>query len=151
MAAILFPPGPDSLHRFTRESLAGIEQRIAEEEARNAKQYQEDRGDVEPLKSRADLEAGKQLPRIFGDIPPGLVGVPLEDIDPFYFQNKRVSECHHSRPVEESFTDKDSVLKPTKVPLAKPHQALQKTVYNILISVCFIVVFSTLELCDNIQ
>uniref|UniRef100_A0A672M0F5 Sodium channel protein type 2 subunit alpha-like n=1 Tax=Sinocyclocheilus grahami TaxID=75366 RepID=A0A672M0F5_SINGR len=35
------------------------------------------------------LEAGKQLPRIFGDIPPGLVGVPLEDIDPFYFHNKR--------------------------------------------------------------
>uniref|UniRef100_A0A672MMF5 Ion transport domain-containing protein n=1 Tax=Sinocyclocheilus grahami TaxID=75366 RepID=A0A672MMF5_SINGR len=89
MAAILFPPGPDSLHRFTRESLAGIEQRIAEEEARNAKKYQEDLGDVELLKSRADLEAGKQLPRIFGDIPPGLVGVPLEDIDPFYFQNKR--------------------------------------------------------------
>uniref|UniRef100_A0A673IHJ6 Sodium channel protein n=1 Tax=Sinocyclocheilus rhinocerous TaxID=307959 RepID=A0A673IHJ6_9TELE len=89
MAAILFPPGHDSLHRFTRESLAGIEQRIIEEKARNAKQYQEDLGDVEPLKSRADLEAGKQLPRIFGDIPPGLVGVPLEDIDPFYFHNKR--------------------------------------------------------------
>ncbi|XP_050954576.1 sodium channel, voltage gated, type V-like, alpha b isoform X1 [Labeo rohita] len=89
MAAILFPPGPDSLHRFTRESLAGIERRIAEEEARNAKEYQEDLGDVETPKSRADLEAGKQLPRIFGDIPPGLVGVPLEDIDPFYFQNKR--------------------------------------------------------------
>ncbi|ROI48974.1 Sodium channel protein type 2 subunit alpha [Anabarilius grahami] len=89
MAAILFPPGPDSLHRFTRESLAGIEQRITEEEARNAKEYKEDLGDVEPPKSRADLEAGKQLPRIFGDIPSGLVGVPLEDIDPFYFQNKR--------------------------------------------------------------
>ncbi|XP_073796599.1 sodium channel, voltage gated, type V-like, alpha b isoform X1 [Danio rerio] len=89
MAAILFPPGPDSLHRFTRESLAGIEQRIAEEEARNAKRYQEDRGDVEPPKPRADLEAGKQLPRIFGDIPSALVGVPLEDIDPFYFQNRR--------------------------------------------------------------
>uniref|UniRef100_A0A671N0N1 Uncharacterized protein n=1 Tax=Sinocyclocheilus anshuiensis TaxID=1608454 RepID=A0A671N0N1_9TELE len=128
MAAILFPPGHDSLHRFTRESLAGIEQRIAEEQARNAKQYQEDLGDVEPLKSRADLEAGKQLPRIFGDIPPGLVGVPLEDIDPFYFHNKRVSDRHHSRPVEDiqSFTDKDSVLKPSKVPLAKTHQALQK-------------------------
>ncbi|XP_059391444.1 sodium channel protein type 4 subunit alpha-like isoform X4 [Carassius carassius] len=89
MAAILFPPGPDSLHRFTRESLAGIEQRIAEEQARNAKKYKEDLGDVEPLKSQADLAAGKQLPRIFGDIPPGLVGVPLEDIDPFYFQNRR--------------------------------------------------------------
>ncbi|KAI4886452.1 hypothetical protein NFI96_010239 [Prochilodus magdalenae] len=91
MAAMLFPPGPDSLHRFTRESLAGIEQRITEEQARNAREYQEDLGDVELPKPRADLEAGKQLPRIFGDIPSGLVGVPLEDIDPFYFQNQRPS------------------------------------------------------------
>ncbi|TSK16081.1 Sodium channel protein type 2 subunit alpha [Bagarius yarrelli] len=89
MATLLFPPGSDSLHRFTCESLAGIEQRIAEEEAQKAREYQEDLGDVEILKPRADLEAGKQLPRIFGDIPSGLVGVPLEDIDPFYFQNKR--------------------------------------------------------------
>ncbi|XP_027005290.1 sodium channel, voltage gated, type V-like, alpha b isoform X1 [Tachysurus fulvidraco] len=89
MATLLFPPGSDSLHRFTRESLAGIEQRITEEEAQKAREYQEDLGDVETLKSRADLEAGKQLPRIFGDIPSELVGVPLEDIDPFYFQNKR--------------------------------------------------------------
>ncbi|XP_030624433.1 sodium channel, voltage gated, type V-like, alpha b [Chanos chanos] len=89
MATMLFPPGPDSLHRFTRESLAGIEQRIAEEEARNAKEYQEDLGDVELPQPRVDLEAGKQLPRIFGDIPSELVGVPLEDIDPFYFQNQR--------------------------------------------------------------
>ncbi|KAL2085250.1 hypothetical protein ACEWY4_018570 [Coilia grayii] len=89
MAATLLPPGPDSLHRFTRESLAGIEQRIAEEEAKNAKKYQEDLGDVELPKARADLEAGKQLPRIFGDIPSALVGVPLEDIDPFYFRNQR--------------------------------------------------------------
>ncbi|MCJ8728252.1 hypothetical protein PDJAM_G00002150 [Pangasius djambal] len=89
MATLLFPPGSDSLHRFTRESLAGIEQRIAEEEAQKAREYQEDLGDVETPKPRADLEAGKQLPRIFGDIPSGLVGVPLEDIDPYYFQNKR--------------------------------------------------------------
>lgn len=92
MAAMLLPPGPDSLHRFTRESLAGIEQRIAEEEAKNAKEYKEDLGDVELPKPRADLEAGKQLPRIFGDIPSALVGVPLEDIDPFYFKNQRVSD-----------------------------------------------------------
>ncbi|XP_062847301.1 sodium channel, voltage gated, type V-like, alpha b [Trichomycterus rosablanca] len=89
MATLLFPPGPNSLHRFTRESLAGIEQRITEEEAQNARKYQEDLGDVEPLKPRPDLEAGKQLPRIFGDIPSELVGVPLEDIDPYYFQNQR--------------------------------------------------------------
>ncbi|XP_071184607.1 sodium channel, voltage gated, type V-like, alpha b isoform X3 [Salvelinus alpinus] len=89
MATLLLPPGPDSLHRFTRESLAAVEQRIAEEEARRTKHYQEDLGDVELPRPRADLEAGKQLPRIFGDIPAGLVGVPLDDFDPFYFKNQR--------------------------------------------------------------
>ncbi|XP_056149166.1 sodium channel protein type 4 subunit alpha B-like [Lampris incognitus] len=89
MAAMLLPTGPDGLRRFTRESLAAIEQRIAEEQAKNAKDYQEDLGNVELPKPRADLEAGKQLPRIYGDIPTGLVGVPLEDIDPFYFKNQR--------------------------------------------------------------
>uniref|UniRef100_A0A8C8K0G0 Sodium channel protein n=1 Tax=Oncorhynchus tshawytscha TaxID=74940 RepID=A0A8C8K0G0_ONCTS len=89
MATVLLPPGPDSLHRFTWESLAAVEQRIAEEEARRTKHYQEDLGDVELPRPRADLEAGKQLPRIFGDIPNGLVGVPLEDFDPFYFMNQR--------------------------------------------------------------
>ncbi|KAJ8374984.1 hypothetical protein SKAU_G00055640 [Synaphobranchus kaupii] len=89
MATMLLPPGPNTLHRFTRESLAAVEQRITEEQAKNAKDYQEDLGDVAQLKPRADLEAGKQLPRIFGDIPSGLVGVPLDDIDPFYFNNKR--------------------------------------------------------------
>uniref|UniRef100_A0AAZ3RB99 Sodium channel protein n=1 Tax=Oncorhynchus tshawytscha TaxID=74940 RepID=A0AAZ3RB99_ONCTS len=89
MAAMLLPTGPDGLRRFTRESLAAIEQRIAGEQAKNAKDYQEDLGNVELPMSRPDLEAGKQLPRIFGDIPPGLVGVPLDDIDPFYFKNQR--------------------------------------------------------------
>jgi len=41
---------------------------------------------------RADLEAGKQLPRIFADIPSHLVGVPLEDIDQYYFKDKRVGD-----------------------------------------------------------
>ncbi|KAG7488652.1 hypothetical protein MATL_G00037160 [Megalops atlanticus] len=86
---MLLPPGPDTLRRFTRESLAAVEQRIAEEQARNAKEYKEDMGDVELPKPRADLEAGKQLPRIFGDIPSGLVGVPLDDIDPFYFNTQK--------------------------------------------------------------
>ncbi|XP_067109456.1 sodium channel protein type 2 subunit alpha-like [Osmerus mordax] len=89
MAAMLLPTGPDGLRQFTRDSLAAIEQRIAEEQAKNAKDYQEDLGNVELPKPRADLEASKQLPRIFGDIPAGLVGVPLDDIDPFYFKNQR--------------------------------------------------------------
>uniref|UniRef100_A0A3Q0QTT2 Uncharacterized protein n=1 Tax=Amphilophus citrinellus TaxID=61819 RepID=A0A3Q0QTT2_AMPCI len=90
MAGCVFPMGPESFQRFTPDSLAAIEQRIAQEEARRNKQYQEDLGDVELPQPRPDLEAGKQLPRIFADIPSHLVGVPLEDIDPYYFKDKRV-------------------------------------------------------------
>uniref|UniRef100_A0A3B4HDP6 Sodium channel protein n=1 Tax=Pundamilia nyererei TaxID=303518 RepID=A0A3B4HDP6_9CICH len=89
MAGCVFPMGPESFQRFTPDSLAAIEQRIAQEEARRNKHYQEDLGDVELLRPRPDLEAGKQLPRIFADIPSHLVGVPLEDIDPYYFKDKR--------------------------------------------------------------
>ncbi|XP_067384978.1 sodium channel protein type 2 subunit alpha-like isoform X1 [Channa argus] len=89
MAAMLLPTGPDGLRRFTRESLAALEQRIAEERAKNAKSGQETHRNTEPPKPSADLEAGKQLPRIYGEIPPELIGVPLEDIDPFYYKNKR--------------------------------------------------------------
>ncbi|XP_014888715.1 sodium channel protein type 4 subunit alpha-like isoform X1 [Poecilia latipinna] len=89
MAGYVFPMGPESFKRFTPDSLAAIEQRIAQEEARRKKQYQEDLGDVELPRPRPDLEAGKQLPRIFADIPSHLVGVPLEDIDPYYFRDQR--------------------------------------------------------------
>ncbi|RXM96973.1 Sodium channel protein type 3 subunit alpha [Acipenser ruthenus] len=85
MATLLLPAGPDSLHRFTRESLAAIENRIAAEQARNAKQeYREVLGDQEKPRARPDLEASKQLPRIYGDIPSQLIGEPLDDLDPFY-------------------------------------------------------------------
>ncbi|KAK7945104.1 hypothetical protein WMY93_000832 [Mugilogobius chulae] len=88
MAAILLPTGHDALRRFTRESLAAMEQRISQEQAKKTKLCGEAQKNTEPPKPRADLEAGKQLPRIYGDIPPNLVGVPLEDIDPYY-KNKR--------------------------------------------------------------
>ncbi|XP_041848219.1 sodium channel protein type 1 subunit alpha-like [Melanotaenia boesemani] len=89
MAAMLLPTGPDGLRRFTRESLAALEQRIAEEQAKSPKDSHETQRNADPPKPRVDLEAGKQLPRIFGDIPAELVGVPLEDIDPFYYKNQR--------------------------------------------------------------
>uniref|UniRef100_A0A3Q2D400 Sodium channel protein n=1 Tax=Cyprinodon variegatus TaxID=28743 RepID=A0A3Q2D400_CYPVA len=90
MAAMLLPTGPDGLRRFTRESLAALEQRIAEEQAKSSKDCTETHKNAETTKPRVDLEAGKQLPRIFGDIPTELVGVPLEDIDPFYYKNQKV-------------------------------------------------------------
>uniref|UniRef100_A0A673IDS4 Sodium channel protein n=1 Tax=Sinocyclocheilus rhinocerous TaxID=307959 RepID=A0A673IDS4_9TELE len=89
MATMLLPAGPDGLRPYTRESLAAIEQRISEERTKNPKDNKADPGNTEEPKPRTDLEAGKVLPRIFGDIPAGLVGVPLEDIDPFYFRNQR--------------------------------------------------------------
>ncbi|KAF3836387.1 hypothetical protein F7725_028945 [Dissostichus mawsoni] len=93
MAGCVFPMGPESFQRFTPDSLAAIEQRIAQERARRNKHYQEDLGDVVLPRRRPDLEAGKQLPRIFADIPSHLVGVPLEDIDQYYFKGKRVGKA----------------------------------------------------------
>uniref|UniRef100_A0A8C2UCL8 Sodium channel protein n=1 Tax=Coturnix japonica TaxID=93934 RepID=A0A8C2UCL8_COTJA len=87
MANVLVPPGPDSFRYFTRESLAAIEQRIAAEKAKNSKQDRKDDDENGP-KPNSDLEAGKTLPFIYGDIPPGMVSEPLEDMDPYYINKK---------------------------------------------------------------
>uniref|UniRef100_A0A8C2UDI7 Sodium channel protein n=1 Tax=Coturnix japonica TaxID=93934 RepID=A0A8C2UDI7_COTJA len=77
----------DSFRYFTRESLAAIEQRIAAEKAKNSKQDRKDDDENGP-KPNSDLEAGKTLPFIYGDIPPGMVSEPLEDMDPYYINKK---------------------------------------------------------------
>uniref|UniRef100_A0A8B9S489 Sodium channel protein n=1 Tax=Apteryx owenii TaxID=8824 RepID=A0A8B9S489_APTOW len=75
---------------FTPESLANIEKRIAEEKKKRPKQDSSHRDDDEDSKPKpnSDLEAGKNLPFIYGDIPKGLVAVPLEDFDPYYMTQK---------------------------------------------------------------
>ncbi|XP_052549116.1 sodium channel protein type 5 subunit alpha-like isoform X1 [Tympanuchus pallidicinctus] len=89
MADFLLPPGTNSFHRFTPESLAAIEKRIAEKLARNAKQeYREQLGEEEKPQPQFDLQACKKLPDIYGTVPPELIGEPLEDIDPFYNDRK---------------------------------------------------------------
>ncbi|XP_042550055.1 sodium channel protein type 9 subunit alpha isoform X10 [Dipodomys spectabilis] len=85
--AMLPPPGPQSFVRFTKQSLALIEQRIAEERAKEPKEEKKDDEEEAP-KPSSDLEAGKQLPFIYGDIPPGMVSLPLEDLDPYYADKK---------------------------------------------------------------
>ncbi|XP_043549833.1 sodium channel, voltage-gated, type I-like, alpha isoform X1 [Chiloscyllium plagiosum] len=84
---LLAPPGPDSLRLFTRESLANIERCIAEEKAKKPKDHHGDDDENGPKPNR-DLEAGKTLPYIYGDIPPGMVSEPMEDLDPFYSTQK---------------------------------------------------------------
>ncbi|XP_065737010.1 sodium channel protein type 3 subunit alpha isoform X4 [Phocoena phocoena] len=85
--ALPVPPGPESFRLFTRESLAAIEKRAAEEKAKKPKREQNNDDENKP-KPNSDLEAGKNLPFIYGDIPPGMVSEPLEDLDPYYINKK---------------------------------------------------------------
>ncbi|XP_052648331.1 sodium channel protein type 2 subunit alpha-like [Harpia harpyja] len=88
--AMLLPPGSDSFFYFTKESLAAIEKRIADEKSHCGKDEHKDDGSLEENhpKPSSDLEAGKTLPFIYGDIPPGMVSEPLEDLDPYYINKK---------------------------------------------------------------
>ncbi|CAI5789883.1 channel type 4 subunit alpha-like [Podarcis lilfordi] len=82
-------PGPECLRPFTRESLQEIEKRIAEREAEKLKpKHEEIHEEEKEAKPRSDLEQGRSLPMIYGDPPPELIGVPLEDLDPFYKDQK---------------------------------------------------------------
>ncbi|XP_065166084.1 sodium channel protein para isoform X6 [Atheta coriaria] len=95
---------------FTRESLAAIETRIADEDAKLKElekkraegetgfgrkkkkkeiRYDDDDEDEGPQPDQ-QLEQGVPLPvRLHGSFPPELASTPLEDIDPFYSSNQR--------------------------------------------------------------
>lgn len=88
MAQLLVPPGPDSFRPFSRESLKTIEKQIAEENAKKPKGEKKKRKNENKPRPNRDLEAGKSLPLVYGDIPEGLVSRPLEDLDPFYSNQK---------------------------------------------------------------
>ncbi|XP_029005832.1 sodium channel, voltage gated, type VIII, alpha subunit b isoform X4 [Betta splendens] len=92
-APLLAPPGPDSFKKFTPESLANIEKRINEEKNKKppkprSDSSHRDTSDENEPKPNSDLEAGKSLPFIYGDIPDGMASTPLEDLDPFYLNQK---------------------------------------------------------------
>lgn len=85
MATLLPPSGTHAFRPFTRESLAEIE-RLKEERKKAAEVEAPE--EEEPAAPNADLEAGKNLPMIYGDPPPELLNTPLEDLDPFYKAQK---------------------------------------------------------------
>uniref|UniRef100_A0A3P8TKA8 Sodium channel protein n=1 Tax=Amphiprion percula TaxID=161767 RepID=A0A3P8TKA8_AMPPE len=91
-APLIAPPGPDSFKKFTVESLAVLELRINEEKNKKPPKqdssYRDDDDENKP-KPNSDLEAGKSLPYIYGDIPRGMVAVPLEDLDPYYLNTQK--------------------------------------------------------------
>ncbi|KAF6101025.1 sodium voltage-gated channel alpha subunit 5 [Phyllostomus discolor] len=91
MADFLLPRGTGTFHRFTRESLAAIEKRMAEKQARGSAASQESRDGLpeeEALRPQLDLQASKKLPDVYGNPPRELLGEPLEDLDPFYSTQK---------------------------------------------------------------
>ncbi|XP_055019107.1 sodium channel, voltage-gated, type I like, alpha b [Boleophthalmus pectinirostris] len=100
MAQLLVPPGPDSFHPFVPESLAAIERRITEEEARRPRaERRSDNDDEDGPKPNSDLEAGKKLPFIYGDVPPHLVSTPLEDLDTYYSNEKTFIVLNHGKAI----------------------------------------------------
>lgn len=119
-ARLLAPPGPDSFKPFTPESLANIERRIAESKLKKPPKadgsHREDDEDSKP-KPNSDLEAGKSLPFIYGDIPQGLVAVPLEDFDPYYLTQKvswRRLSCRGPLPFRLGRGEKELCLCPSR-------------------------------------
>uniref|UniRef100_A0A2K5JYY3 Ion transport domain-containing protein n=1 Tax=Colobus angolensis palliatus TaxID=336983 RepID=A0A2K5JYY3_COLAP len=91
MANFLLPRGTSSFRRFTRESLAAIEKRMAEKQARGSTTLQQSREGLpegEAPRPQLDLQASKKLPDLYGNPPRELIGEPLEDLDPFYSTQK---------------------------------------------------------------
>ncbi|KAM9650055.1 sodium channel protein type 5 subunit alpha-like [Morphnus guianensis] len=88
MAEFLLP-GTNNFRKFTYESLAAIEKRIAAK--RNCQRNTIDQKPKEKPRPQLDLKAFQKLPALYGNPPPELIGEPLEDLDPYYKDRKTVS------------------------------------------------------------
>lgn len=90
MARLLPPTGTDVFRPLTLESLTEIDRRMAEEAAEQERMKEQNVKVAEEdlPKPTSDLEAGKVLPFIYGDPPPNLLNVPIEELDPYYKAQK---------------------------------------------------------------
>ncbi|NXM76448.1 SCN5A protein, partial [Serilophus lunatus] len=85
MAEFLLP-GTNNFHKFTQESLAAIEKRIAAK--KNCRRNTIEQTPEEKPRPQLDLKAWQKLPALYGNPPPELIGEPLEDLDPYYEDHK---------------------------------------------------------------
>ncbi|NXM28902.1 SCNAA protein, partial [Oxyruncus cristatus] len=86
-----WPSETNSFRLFTPESLAAIEQRIAEKKKQPDKEKEKNKHqgvEEEQPAPQLDLKMCKKLPSLYGDIPSELIGEPLEDFDPYYSDHK---------------------------------------------------------------
>ncbi|NWR40864.1 SCNAA protein, partial [Regulus satrapa] len=91
MDPLFWPSETNNFRRFTPESLAAIEERIAKKKKDQAKvkDKSKNRGaEEDKLTPQLDLKICKTLPSLYGDIPAELIGEPLEDFDPYYSDHK---------------------------------------------------------------
>ncbi|NWQ95281.1 SCN5A protein, partial [Burhinus bistriatus] len=78
--------GTNNFRKFTYESLAAIEKRIAAK--RNCRRNTTDQKPEEKQRPQLDLKAFQKLPALYGNPPLELIGEPLEDLDPYYKDRK---------------------------------------------------------------
>ncbi|NXI97058.1 SCN5A protein, partial [Psophia crepitans] len=78
--------GTNNFRKFTYESLAAIEKRIATK--KNCQRNTVDQKPEEKPRPQLDLKAFQKLPALYGNPPPELIGEPLEDLDPYYKDHK---------------------------------------------------------------
>jgi len=71
---------------FTKESLGRCQQQAlaAAELAKQMKEAKEEEKDEDKPQPNPGLEAGKPLPKNYGDFPRELYGKPIEELDEFY-------------------------------------------------------------------
>ncbi|XP_010158440.1 PREDICTED: sodium channel protein type 5 subunit alpha-like [Eurypyga helias] len=85
MAEFLLP-GTNNFRKFTSESLAAIEKRIAAK--KNCQRNPIEQKPEEKSRPQLDLKAFQKLPALYGNPPPELIGELLEDLDPYYKDRK---------------------------------------------------------------
>uniref|UniRef100_A0A669R160 Sodium channel protein n=1 Tax=Phasianus colchicus TaxID=9054 RepID=A0A669R160_PHACC len=91
MDPLFWPLETISFQRFTPESLAAIEKKIAEKKEKRAKLKQENTDqevEEDKVTPQLDLKTYKKLPSLYGDVPVELIGEPLEDLDPYYSDHR---------------------------------------------------------------
>ncbi|KAM7035970.1 sodium channel protein type 5 subunit alpha-like [Passerculus sandwichensis] len=94
MDPLFWPSEANRFRRFSPESLAAIEERIANKKKEQVKvkektkETKEQGVEEDKLTPQLDLKICKTLPSLYGDIPAELVGEPLEDFDPYYSDHK---------------------------------------------------------------
>lgn len=91
MEPLFWPLETISFQRFTPESLAAIEKKIAEKKEKQAKLKQETTDqevEEDKVTPQLDLKTCKKLPSLYGDVPAELIGEPLEDLDPYYSDHR---------------------------------------------------------------